>query len=193
MNLKDLVDVISTVLSTVVLVVGGIYAYLKFIKERPLAAQANISQEIIGKKLDSKHTLVHVQITIDNAGTTMLSVCKGYTCVQQILPLHESIATCLDKDPVDESQIRLNWPVIAERAYQYTEDEFQIGVGETERFDCDLLIPVSVKTIVVYSSFYFGSDADALLWEVTTYFDIPPDGSGSARRVAAQRLRPSVN
>jgi hypothetical protein len=81
---KDLIGIISTVLNTIVLVVGGIFAYFKFVKERPLERRANISQEILSKRFNDKFTLIHAQVTIDNAGTAALPVYQGYTCVAQV-------------------------------------------------------------------------------------------------------------
>ncbi len=206
MTTKDWIDVISTVLNTIVLVAGGIFAYFKFIRERPLEVQANISQEILSKRLNAKFTLIHVQVTIDNAGTAVLPVYEGYTCALQVYPLHVKIAGRLDeyfatssgalpassleewmtnrpeKDNhvFDESWLQVDWPIITERYHQYRDNEFEIGAGETEHFGCDLLIPVNVDTIAVYSSFYFDENEGAPLWEVTTYHDIQHEGASKS-------------
>lgn len=173
-SLKEIVDILSSIVSIAAIIIGGWVAYRKFIREEPLAPRADISHSATCTKLDNQISLVQLVVTIKNVGTTVLKPIEGYSFLQQVLPLEKSIADSLHsgKDPVGETKTEIDWPKLKQRDYPLREDKVEIHPGESERLYCEFIIPAAIKTIVAYSLLTLDREESDLGWDCTTYHDI---------------------
>jgi hypothetical protein len=94
---KTVVDIINTSVTALAIVVGGIWAYFKFVKGRTyrMRTQTNLSGE--WRLLNGRH-LLHVQITVKNIGASKVKLTQEGTGLRvKILP---SSTTMEDRGPV---------------------------------------------------------------------------------------------
>jgi hypothetical protein len=156
-TLKDWVDVAQSVVTIVAVIVGGIWTYDVFIKERRDYPHANIEHQITHLALSDKQNLLRVGLDLTNAGSSLMKIDHSLIRIQQILPA----ASC-SNDPCATSQLkealagierkedRFAWPLIAERTVT---DPIEIEPGEKQSLDYEFVIESTVKAVRIYTYF----------------------------------------
>ena len=100
-TLKDWVDIAQSVVTIVAVIVGGIWTYDVFIKERRDYPHANIEHKITHLSLANKNWLLRVGLDLTNAGNSLMRIDESFIRIQQILPA----ASC-DNDPCAPNQLK---------------------------------------------------------------------------------------
>lgn len=103
------------------IVVGGIWAYLLFVRRRQKYPRAALTHHIVHRRishdeLPDDKVLLRVGLVIENPGEVLLSLISGETRVQQIEPWPEWFLEKVKngEDPVEKEQTEVNWPYAAE-------------------------------------------------------------------------------
>lgn len=92
---KDWVDIVQSVVTIVAVVVGGIWTYDVFIKERRDYPHANIEHKTTHLSLTDKKRLLRVGLDLTNAGSSLMEIDQSIVRIQQIpqqLPVRMSLA-----------------------------------------------------------------------------------------------------
>ncbi len=173
----DLVQIIGSIVTTLTVIIGGIFAWRRWGREDPEAKRADLTQEIEHHLLSNTHRLVHTVFTIKNVGAATLKFKMGYTLLQQVTPLAGIFGRALLADYAKRgaSKTEYEWPIIGYRKYPAKKDKLKIDSGETERLHCDFIIPAKVKTIFVYSNACLDPKDLDLGWDVTSFYDLEMD------------------
>ena len=160
MKFGEKVDIVQAIVTTIAIIIGGMWTYNVFIKERRHYPQATIEQYIEHISLSDEINLLHVKITLTNAGTSRLFLKKTIIRIQQIVPVPPCIAhqpcaakavnTALKKTQRNED--RFSWPLLSEREKIF-ERPLDIEPGEKDVVDFEFPVPLSVRAIRVYSYF----------------------------------------
>lgn len=123
MELKKPIETIQSIITIVAIIVGGLWTYNLFIKERKNIPHTNIELQLSHIKLSNEINLLHVGIKLTNAGNTLLSLKKYEIRIQQVLP----ILPCKNAQPCAVKQVNdalrnisrkenhFSWPLIAKR------------------------------------------------------------------------------
>ena len=156
-------------------VVGAIWTYRLFVRQRLGQERANVKHAVDHRVLDKNSRLVRVLIELENIGSVMLNPPKGETSVQQVLPVADEIAKLLaeGEEPFENGATEFDWPVIATREYDLKAEDVSLEPGEVERLLCDFIIPIDIRTIEVHTIVYCSSRANAQFWDETTLHDLP--------------------
>ena len=101
MNLKDKIGIIQAVVTIFAVLVGGLWSYNLFIKERKNYPHVNISQVIEHVHLTDEIILLRVNVAVKNSGTSRLILKKTKQTLQQILP----ILSCTGDEDCSAQQI----------------------------------------------------------------------------------------
>jgi hypothetical protein len=181
MTFKDKVETVQAIVTTAAIIIGGIWTYNLFIKERKQFPHANLEQKISHVALSQRTNLLRVGIEIANTGTSRLLLGKSIIRVQQILP----IPPCPKQGPCAAEQVnaalkeaelktdRFSWPLIAERDKRF-EQPLDIEPGEKDFIEFEFSVPSDVKVIRVYS--YFRNDQKSkgdneVGWSMSSHYD----------------------
>ncbi len=181
MAFKDTVQTVQAMVTICAIVIGGIWSYNLFIKERKHYPHANIEQKNSHVALSDRTNLLRVGIELTNTGSSRLLLGESIIRVQQILPLPpcpkqgpcaaDEVKGALSK--VERSTDRFSWPLIAERTGNF-EGAFDIEPGEKDFVEFEFAVPSEVKVVRIYS--YFQNDKKAedgheVGWSVSSYYD----------------------
>lgn len=151
---KDSIKSAQAIVTTLGIIVGGIWTYTLFIKDRQNLPQANIEEKITSVGLPEGVRYVQVAVTIANTGHTLLKASKALLLVEQVLP----IMGC-DGDPCAAREInaalaasartadRFDWSVVSSRAATVS---WSIEPGESETEDFEFAVPSTVDTARFY-------------------------------------------
>jgi len=176
-SLKELATIVQSIVTTIAIIVGGIWTWILFVKKRHGYPRARLEHRILKKPLPDGKTLLNVQLIISNIGDVLLSIVSTSTRVQQMLPIIMDIKKCIDegKDPVSEGNTECEWPLLSERLGKISKGEFIVEPGETETICYDFIIDADVQTIAVYShleNLKENHKNHEIGWNLTTVYDI---------------------
>lgn len=146
-------QILQAVVTSIALLVAGIWTYRIFFLRRSKFPRANVRHSITETTLSIKKRLIHVEITIDNVSEVLIRGTKAFIYIQQILPLDEELAQLLerDEDPVSKGEYEVSWFSLGDREWNFKRGEFDVEPGEIEVLDCDFVIPSETEVVRVYS------------------------------------------
>ena len=168
-------ELLRNYVSIAAVIVGGIWAYILFIRNREKFLRADLGHTISDFRLPNDQLLIHVELKVSNVGKVLLPITEIETRVQQLLPIEadllKKIEDGIPQKPTNEAEIE--WPLVAFNVSNYRKHSAEIEPGEVQEFVYDFIIDREVKTIVVYSFIYDqGRVEKRLAWERTSTYSI---------------------
>ncbi len=154
-NLKKGAEFAQAVLTTIAIIIGGIWTYLRFIKNRLRFPRAELSHTIIYKPLRDKKALLRINLKVLNKGDVLLPISNTWTRISQILPMGEDTLEALatGKDLPRDNDAEIKWPELGTREISYEPGTAEIEPGESEMFHFDYIVSSDVKVVHIYSFF----------------------------------------
>lgn len=186
-------DVASNVVTIAAVLIGGVWTYRAFIKERVRWPKANLELVISHRELTPDRMLLSIKTKIHNAGRGLMKLSELRVDVRQVLPLTEELESELrDGSLIAADRGRARWRTRPEDQHiclwgpgQPLPSRPEIEPGENDEFGSDFVVPSTLETVYVYV--YVKNVARKgreLGWTVTTYYDLAgSEGGGSAKNV----------
>ncbi len=174
-SFKEVVTVIQAIVTTIAIVVGGLWTYFLFVKKRQKFPRASVSHQIFCRTISGEKALLNVKTVISNSGDVLLCLESGVVRVQQILPIPDNIDALIkqDQDPVAGDRTEIDWPLIGTRSFSFEKGKCEIEPGEHDQFVSDHVIDANVQLVAVYS--YFKNTRKRrrdIGWSITTVYEI---------------------
>lgn len=149
---KDFSEIIQALLTSAGIIIGGIWTYLLFIRQRLHFPKVNIGLSVTDAILPNDNRLVHAEIKIENVGSVIL--CSDYAelRLRQVMPVPKEINTIIENgnDPVQEGNSEIVWPMLFNREWKWESKFFEIEPGEPDSLHADYIIPEYIKVIEFY-------------------------------------------
>ena len=181
MTFKEKIETTQAIVTIFAILVGGIWGYNLFIRERKHYPHTNIEQKVSHIALSDDINLLRVDIGLTNTGKSMLVLKKSIIRVQQILP----VLPCMEPEACAVKQVnaalketerkedRFTWPLLSKRNKIF-EKPLDIEPGEKDVIDFEFAIPSKVEAVRIYS--YFRNEEktkgkDEVGWSTSTYYD----------------------
>lgn len=183
---KIIVEALQSVVETMAIVVAGVWAYDRFIKNREDYPYPKIEQRCDHHVLDDNLIYLSVFVIVTNQGKTKLDLNGAKIIVRQVSPLLGEIKKILkdEKQNFDEDKIRsgsvkeifvdqgqrLRWPTLGDREWKGERGKInELEPGQTREYQFDfLLLEDDVKIIEAIS--YFNNEKTA--WEIGTLYSL---------------------
>ena len=174
---KDELGVAQSIITSLAILVGGVFAILKFQLFRDFEPHLSISQMVSHRFVGSRYVHVAVTSLLNNNSRVRLDLNSGFVRVQQIAPT-------TDADVVDlyaqvflrNEQEDLQWPTLDEFQRTSTREHLIIEPGESHQETCEFIISVDVQSVLVHTYFYNSRHSpgsqSAQGWGATTFHDI---------------------
>jgi len=199
-TVKQVSDVASSVATIVALVVGGIWAYWAFVRERTRWPKARLELVLTHRRLTEETTLLHVKAKIHNAGRGLMTLTRIRMDVYRVRPLtgaaeRKLAGGCLKA----KGETAADWPFLEQGEFLWGGDSGrtppEIEPGENDEFGSDFLLPSDLESVHVYvyvenaarkrvrriGRWNDGKQRKPLGWCVTAYYDLMgPAGTGAA-------------
>jgi hypothetical protein len=173
-ELKIFFEILELALTSIAIIIGGIWTYNKFVKKREKFPRASINHRIIERDLDNKKKLVHLFVEIKNIGEVLLSIVCYDIRINKVIPLDNEVGEKIlkDEDPVSEDYHKIFWPNLFYRVKNFKENACELEPSEKEEFNFDFIIEKKIHTIQVYSYFKNKHKSNREIgWSRTTFHD----------------------
>ena len=173
---KDELSVAQSIITILAILVGGVFAILKFQIFRDFEPHLSISQTVSHRFVGSKYVHVGVTSLLNNNSRVGLYLDNGFVRVQKITPTTDADVVALYAQVFLRHELEdLQWPTLDE--FQRTSGErLTIEPGESRQETCEFIISVDVQSILVYTYFYNSrytpGSRSVQGWGATTFHDI---------------------
>lgn len=148
-NLLQNLESLATILA---ILIGGIWTYILFIKNREKFPKADITHKIekINRKQD---VIVRLTIKIENLGKVKLPVESGEVRLQQIKPSNSSVINAVERfqENKNAKKREIGWPILEERVFSFKKDEYELEPTEKEHFEFDFILDQEIDVIQFYT------------------------------------------
>ena len=176
-GLQEIIDVIKALIESLALIIAGIWTYLLFVRQRLGLPRVNIKPTITHVRTSGEWTLIHVEVKIENIGSVVLRSDKAEIRIRQVLPFPDDVQRwiSLGYDPVENGRTEVEWPLIADRKWNWAESTFEIEPGESDSLHADFVIPGSIFAIELYAFIAnTRKKRQGLGWTLTEVYKIDP-------------------
>jgi hypothetical protein len=187
-QLKDWADIASNVATVIAIVVGGVWTYVLFVRQRLKYPRAELGITAQHATIASDKRLLHVALRIANTGHVLLRPRYAELRVRQVLPLDHDIGLRLrpNWDPVLPGQHELEWPLIVDRHWH---EAFEIEPGESDTLHADFVIDCDIAQVQLYA--FVGNPTGKRRnfgWPSTCFVDLREDGVSEDRTTSGDFL-----
>ena len=117
---KNLSIVIQALITTTAIVIGGVWTYLLFVRQRLNFPKVNIELNTEENLIPDDYRLLHARVSINNIGNVILRSNCAELRIRQVLPVPDYIKTTVDEgmDPVTEGKTEIEWPMLYGREWK---------------------------------------------------------------------------
>jgi hypothetical protein len=152
---KDAIGVIQSSLTSVGILVAGVWGLWLFVNQRQRNPHANVEHGVNDWPATPDMQVVRLTVRVTNVGNVMIRLNMIRAWVQQLVPAPPDIIAALNDacDPIAQNESEMQWPLIAQRECQWPRaDQWrEIEPGESDEFHFDFRVPSAVRRVAVYS------------------------------------------
>jgi hypothetical protein len=151
-TVRDASEVLEALLTSAAIVVGGVWTYALFVRQRLRFPRADLELASQSYPMPARKQLVHVALRITNTGSVLLRPDYAELRLRQVLPVPEELSELpSDVDPVPAGRAELEWPMLVGREWQWGDGELEIEPGETDTLHADFVVEAEVRVMQLYA------------------------------------------
>jgi hypothetical protein len=172
---KEIADIIQVAVTVAAVLIGGIWSYWLFVKNRQKYPRASIAHHITHRHIGNDKMLLHVSVTISNVGDVLLSLISLETRIQQVLPLSDEVLEAISKgqNPVSQGETEVTWPLIDSQELELEKGECEVEPGERQEIHHDFILDAEIEAIEVYTYLINEQKRDReIAWDLTTLHEL---------------------
>jgi hypothetical protein len=183
-DIENLTDVAKNVVTAGALIVGGIWAYWRFARERVRWPRAAVELLFEERRIGSGIILLNVTVSVCNEGKGLMELTKLRLDLHRIRPLDAKMKSRIEADNAHRTgSVEADWPLIRHRVRTFAEKAAELEPGETDTFAFDFFIEEPTETVQAYAFLDNKKKkrgTHELGWAVTALYDLKlPPTSGS--------------
>ena len=161
----------------VAIVVGGVFALVKFQVFRTFEPHLTVTHEVSHRFVSPSYVHIDVTATLHNSSRVKVEVEDAYFSLQQIAPLlDEQIDDLYTQVIVDEEFTHFQWPRLYKVPWEWLAGDLIVEPGESHQETCEFIVEIGIASVGVYTYFYnpdFREGANvAEGWGTYTVYDI---------------------
>lgn len=167
-------DVVVKIVTISATIIGAIWSYYAFFRQRLKEPRLNVTHEIKSLELTDGKRLLKVYATITNIGQVRVELPIWRLRADQILPLTKTPLADLATGTVAFTDAQAHWDCLAKGTFSDDDKSFAMVLepGETDRAAANLVIKSGVEAVQVYSHFSQKGAQRALGWPTRTLVDL---------------------
>jgi len=150
MSLKEIVEMVAHIVSTIAILVGGVWTYLLFVRGRRDKSQGMVSfDQVTDYALDAEQRFIKVVARCKNTGGVVLHAFWVHASIQEIVD-----ATLKDQREDGECP----WRIVDSCDANFTGDDWLLEPGEEGSLSLDFIVPISVRAAQVHVMVYLAEE-----------------------------------
>ena len=182
---KPFFELLQSVLTSLAIIVGGFWTYRLFLEQRSSRPHLNIHHSVTSKVIYSGAVWLHLEVSLENAGDSLVSLKTEDVRIQQVLPLRPELQAWLakGKNLVLPGSDAVAWPLVCRYEASFAR---QIEPKETDNLDFDFVIPAQLRTVRIYTYLQNEkSGKNALGWQLDSLYDLASEVTASGKTTMA--------
>lgn len=186
---REIADIIQIAVTVAAVIVGGVWSYWLFVKNRQRYPRASIAHSITHRHIGGGKLLLHVGVTISNVGDVLLSLVSLETRIQQVLPLAGKVREALasGQSPLSPGETEVAWPLVDSHEVQLEKGTCEVEPGERQEIHHDFILDAGIAAIEVYT--YLINEQKRhreIAWDLTTLYEFDEAEEAPARERQAR-------
>ena len=170
---KDGLSAFETICKIAALVVGAVWAWKGFIRNRLRFPSATL-EHVITSWTDEDKTFLHIKVRITNTGNVLIKLSRGKTWLEKLTPLPSKVRTAvLAGTPIQQGKHEIAWSLIQKHELTAS-DHIQIEPKESDELHFDFVVDKRISRILVYT--HLENEAKGLRrkigWNLTSIYTI---------------------
>ncbi len=170
------VGLLQPLVTALVLVVGGIFAYRKLQLFRDFEPHLTVTQSVSSRAVGSQYAHIAVTATLHNSSKVRVEVRECLFQIHQVQPLSDDDVEHYYVEAFrEDGSAYIEWPIIDEVMRRLEPNEIVIEPGAYHHEPCEFILSRNVTTVLVYSYFfntaYSENGQSAQGWSATTVHD----------------------
>ena len=189
-NWKEIIQLVQSVATIIALLIAGLWALYLYSDQRQSSPRMNIEHAIESHLLTPEHRHVHLLVTHENRGTTLLKLHSGDVRLQQIRPLAPSISEKLlnGKNLNRDKEFFVRWPMVCRYVLNL---EHELEPEESQEISLEFIISSAIKTLRIYS-YFPNEEKQGIGWEKVTIHNLYRGNDATAVEEAGAVTPPNL-
>ena len=148
-TLQKVSSALQALLTSAAIVVGGLWTYGLFIRQRLRFPRVELSLAIDCFDVPAKKRIVHAALHVRNSGSVLLPLNYAELRLRQVIPIPKEIPQFeRGNDPVLPEETELPWPALAQREWR---KPMELEPGECETLHADFVIETEILVVEFYA------------------------------------------
>ncbi len=138
--------------TSIAILVGGVFAVLKLRLFRDLEPHLTVSQEVSHRPVGDSYVHIVVTSNLHNSSRVLVDLRKGLFRLQQVQPITDAEIESLDAQVFVSQQARdFQWPTLDEFTREWPKNAASIEPGESHQETCEFIVDSKVKCVLTYT------------------------------------------
>jgi hypothetical protein len=174
--LKTATSIAADVVTTAAIVVGGVWAYWRFIRERTRWPRASLELVIAHYKLTESTIALNAKIKVHNKGKGLMKLQELRVDLYRVLPVSIDFSSRVDSGSlVPNGEVEAEWPPIDQRKCKWADKCPELEPAEEDEYSVDFSVSSSDEVVFIYA--YLCNVAKQrgkkeLGWPITSFYDL---------------------
>jgi hypothetical protein len=169
------IDIILSIFTIAAIIIGGIWAYMLFVKKRENVPHVEIEHELYHCEMPYEKYLLRLSLIIRNIGTVLLEVRHLKIKVKQIKPCNIEVLDIIKnvEYPIRKGEDLLPWRVLYDKHIELEEGKYhEIEPGEEDYRYYEFIIPMNTENVIVSTHIRYRYENEIDFgWQRTTVYD----------------------
>jgi hypothetical protein len=148
---KELSSIFQALVTSVAIIIGGLWAFKNFVLHREPYQRATLSHEIKHISLPENKVLLDVKLIMTNTGNTLLSISQIHINVKQIQPPYDLDFIKAWKNRDKDKLWQANWHDIAHQKCSPPDCHFEIEPGQHDEMNFDFILDANIQIVRIQS------------------------------------------
>jgi hypothetical protein len=150
-DIENLSDVAKNVVTAAAVVVGGIWAYWRFVRERARWPRASVTLSFEERELDARVALLNILVDVSNEGKGLMEITNIRMDLHRVRPVEDKEKCRIAADNFHrEDSTEADWPLIQHLVKSFGEEPAELEPGETDTFSFDFFLEDPADTVQAY-------------------------------------------
>lgn len=145
-------DIAANVATAIALLVGGLWAYMRFVRERSRWPQADVELAFTQHRLNKEFVLVNVAVQIRNSGHGLMQLARLRLDLYRVTPLDKEMPKKIRAgDQYEKTGAEAMWPEIKQLERTWQGQKAELEPGESDDFGFDFFVDPSTEVVLAYA------------------------------------------
>ena len=181
-TLEKLTGAAESAATVVALIVGGLWTYRLFVKNRGDKPRAEVRHEVSVWPIAEDQLLIHVAVSVKNTSAVMMLLKSGEVRAVPMLPAAPQVWNQLaDGVPHQKGHSELVWPNRLTQSIDWSSSPRELEPGEQDTYHFDFVMETPVSLFQVYSHLQnVAKEPRSIGWNCTTLHPLESRGASNA-------------